>query len=37
MAYPEVSQFFNGKVYPVCISVQTSLIKVVIYEIYGMK
>ena len=37
MTYPEILQFFNDKVYPKRISVQKSLIKVAIYEIYSMK
>ena len=36
-AYPEVLQLFNDEIYLVCISVQKSLIKVAIYEIYEMK
>ena len=34
---PEVLQFFNDNVYPMRISVKKLLIKVAIYEIYGMK
>ena len=37
MAYPEVLQLFNDDIYPMRISVQKSLIKVAIYETYGMK
>ena len=37
VTYSEVLQFFNDKDYPLRISVQYSLIKVAIYEIYGMK
>ena len=37
MAYPEILQVFNDEIYPVRISVRKSLIKVAIYEIYGMK
>ena len=37
MVYPEVLQLFNDEIYLVRISVQTSLIKVAIYEIYGLE
>ena len=37
MAYPEVSLIFNDEIYPVRIFIQKLLIKVAIYETYGMK
>ena len=37
VAYPEVLQLFNDEIYPVRISVRKSLIKVAIYEIYGIR
>ena len=37
VAHPEVSQIFIDEIYPGRISIQKSLIKVAIYEIYGMK
>ena len=36
VAYPEALQLFNDEIYPVRISVRTSLIKVAIYEIYKL-
>ena len=37
VAYPEVLQLFNDEIHPARTSVRNSLIKVAIYEIYGMK
>ena len=37
MVHPEVLQDFSAEIYLVCISIQKQLIKVAIYEIYGMQ
>ena len=37
MAYPEILELLNDEIYPGCISIQKSLIKVAIYDIYVMK
>ena len=37
MVYPEVLQGFSAEIYLVRISIQKQLIKVAIYEIYGMQ
>ena len=37
MAYPEVLPLLNDEIYLLRISVQNSLVKVAIYEIYYMK
>ena len=37
VAYPEILQLFNDEICLVRISLRKSLIKVAIYEIYGMK